>query len=301
MLCSYGCYQEAKFYIGSKRKPCCSDKWFKCQAIRNKISNSNKGKQHSIKTKEKMSESRKGQNHPMYGKRHSKETIQKMSSVKKGKPAWNKGKTDIYSEDTLKRMSNSSRTQIDFTKDMRLKWSKAATMTIEDIKSKYPLFSQIEEMRYNPENPTELQVHCKNHKCKNSKEHNGWFTPKREVIFSRIYRIEKDGIDGFYIYCSNKCKQECVLYGKSDKQLVIYHSTLEYQIYREEVLKREKYKCEYCGKKAKHVHHIRPQKIEPFFSLDPDYGISCCTECHYKYGHPTGTECSTGNLANKKC
>jgi hypothetical protein len=28
---------------------------------------------------------------------------------------------------------------------------------------------------------------------------------------------------------------------------------------------------------------------------------SCCEECHYKYGHKSGTECSTGNLANKIC
>ncbi len=25
-----------------------------------------------------------------------------------------------------------------------------------------------------------------------------------------------------------------------------------------------------------------------------------CKECHYEIGHKTGTECSTGNLANKK-
>jgi hypothetical protein len=40
---------------------------------------------------------------------------------------------------------------------------------------------------------------------------------------------------------------------------------------------------------------------EPIFILDPDYGIACCEKCHYKYGHKTGTECSTGNLANVIC
>jgi len=60
--------------------------------------------------------------------------------------------------------------------------------------------------------------------------------------------------------------------------------------------------CEYgCGKEATDVHHIRPQKLEPFFSLDPDYGLACCEECHYKYGHKTGSECSTGNLAQIAC
>jgi len=49
------------------------------------------------------------------------------------------------------------------------------------------------------------------------------------------------------------------------------------------------------------VHHSRPQKLEPGFVLDPDFGVACCEKCHYKYGHKPGTECSTGNLANMIC
>lgn len=60
-------------------------------------------------------------------------------------------------------------------------------------------------------------------------------------------------------------------------------------------------KCEICGELATHVHHGRPKKLEPFFVLDPDWGVSTCNKCHYKYGHPTGTECSTGRLANIQC
>lgn len=40
---------------------------------------------HSEETKRKMSEARKGKNHPMFGKHHSKETLEKMSLAKKGK------------------------------------------------------------------------------------------------------------------------------------------------------------------------------------------------------------------------
>jgi hypothetical protein len=57
----------------------------------------------------------------------------------------------------------------------------------------------------------------------------------------------------------------------------------------------------YCDELAVHVHHSRPQKLDPGFVLDPDFGIACCEKCHYKYGHETGSECSTGNLANKVC
>jgi 5-methylcytosine-specific restriction endonuclease McrA len=73
----------------------------------------------------------------------------------------------------------------------------------------------------------------------------------------------------------------------------------EYQQFREYVLERDNYKCQYCGQKAEHVHHERPQKLEPFFALDPDLAWSVCEKCHYKYGHKD--ECSTGKLANMVC
>jgi len=181
-------------------------------------------------------------------------------------------------------------------------------LNIEQIKKRYPFFSKIEEMRYNPNKPgeKEIQVHCKNHNCPNSKEMNGWFTPTYNQIHERIMEIEKDwGNDGKYMYCSDDCKKECPLYHmktcllKKDQENLFPYTIEEYQIFREEVLKRDDYKCVYCGEKAEHVHHIRPQKLEPFFALDPDFGISVCKKCHYKYGHKD--ECNTGNLANRIC
>ncbi len=62
------------------------------------------------------------------------------------------------------------------------------------------------------------------------------------------------------------------------------------------------YKCEICGTTENlHVHHEVPQKIVPGYSLDPENGIILCEKCHYEIGHKKGTECSTGNLANKIC
>jgi len=40
---------------------------------------------HSEESKQKMSESSKGENHPMFGKKHSPDTIEKMIAIKKGK------------------------------------------------------------------------------------------------------------------------------------------------------------------------------------------------------------------------
>jgi len=218
------------------------------------------------------------------GKRFSEELRQKMSNLAKiriGKHNPFFGKT--HSDKTKNHLKNIQK------------------LSIEVIEIKYPLFYKIEEIRYNSDK-TEIQVRCKNHNCQNSKDKNGWFTPTYSQLYERIRNIEKHNIDNAYFYCCDKCKQECPLFNlkfdpfKLEKQ---HYTQEEYNIWRNEVLKRAEYKCEYCGNRATHAHHSRPQKLEPFFSLDPDFGISCCEKCHYKYGHKD--ECSTGQLANIIC
>jgi hypothetical protein len=201
------------------------------------------------------------------------------------------------------------------SKQYKLNIKKGHQPTIKKIKTNSPFFSKIEEMRYNPEKPgeKEIQVHCKNHNCPNSKEQGGWFTPEQSKLLARIYALEKCNNDVSNLYCSIECQNSCPLFGKKTETLIIEYKIIygekkislytseEYNIWRQEVLKRADYLCEYCGEPAIHSHHSRPQKLEPGFVLDPDFGIACCKECHYKYGHETGTECSTGNLAYKIC
>jgi len=177
-------------------------------------------------------------------------------------------------------------------------------LTIEKINCRYPLFSRIEEMRYNPDKPGEIQVHCKNHNCLNSKEKGGWFTPKYNQLYERIRAIEYFDNDINNFYCSIACKNTCPLYGTKATELLpknnqSLYTQEEYQTFRDYVLKRDNYKCQYCGAKAEQVHHERPQKLEPFFVLDPDLAWSVCKKCHFKYGHKN--ECSTGKLAYTNC
>ena len=49
--------------------------------------------------------SKYGEKNAFYNKKHSEETKRKISEKNKNKEAWNKNKTNIYSEDTLKKMS----------------------------------------------------------------------------------------------------------------------------------------------------------------------------------------------------
>ncbi len=281
MICEYGCGKEAKYQF-KNGKWCCESNISKCSSIIKKMKKTHTGKKISEETKIKISKS-------LIGKTHSEET---------------KKKIGIKSRQKI--MSIKSRLKISESR-------KGKGRTISLIKKKHYLFYKIEEMRYNPNNlkDKEIQVRCKYHGCENSKENNGWFTPSGRQIEQRIAGIEYEN-DGGYFYCSQKCKDECPLYRKTASQIIGFvkrekagiikpnsYTPTEYNIWRQEVLKRADNKCEYCGDKADHCHHIKPQKLEPFFSLDPDFGVACCNKCHYEKGHKD--ECSTGQLAQRIC
>lgn len=62
-----------------------------------KISEAGKGRKHSEETKKKLSELKKGEKNPFYGK-----------------ATWNKGKTGIYSEKILRKISETFRKEVNF-------------------------------------------------------------------------------------------------------------------------------------------------------------------------------------------
>ena len=166
---------------------------------------------------------------------------------------------------------------------------------------KYPTFCKIEApiKNLNENEYIKIQVKCKF--CKQ------YFTPSRSQLQSRIYAVEKlNGNDGLYLYCSKECKTFCPLYKVNPNHEINknnikepYYTREEYYIFREYVLQRDNHLCQYCNELAEHVHHERPQKLEPFFALDPDLAWSVCKKCHYEKGHTD--ECSSVNLANKIC
>ena len=268
-LCDYGCELKANYQFKNK-KLCCEDDSRSCPKICDIRSKSNKGKNHSEETKKKISKINKG-------RKCLEETKRKLSEL-------NTGKTH--------------------TKETKLKISKIQTYSLHDWKNKHPLLFKEEELRYHPKT-REIQAHCKNNKCKNSKEQGGWFTPLRNNISNRVSSLE-NGSGGGYLYCCDQCKQECILYHmKNDpneiKDINNIPTESDKQVFRQEVLKRDNYKCFYHSDvKAIDVHHIRPQKLEPFFALDPDYGISVCEECH-KELHKSGSDCSYGKLSKIIC
>jgi len=288
-ICEYGCGEEANYRM-TNGKWCCENFYTKCSAIKKRNSETNKLKQ-------------LGDKNAFFGKTHSEKTKEILRFKKTGK----RNHTELWKRELAKKMTGEKNHFFGKTHNKKTKKliSRSKQLTISKIKNRYPFFSQIEDMRYNPDKPSEkeIQVHCKNHLCENSKEKGGWFTPTKTQFFERKRQLEsKDGQGGCYFYCSQKCKNICPLFnliGDPFKDTSTLYNQQEYQTFRQYVLERDNYTCQFCGEEAIIVHHERPQKLEPFFSLDPDFAWSCCEKCHYEKGHKD--ECSTGNLAKKNC
>jgi len=294
-LCDYGCGQIAIHQFKNGKWCCCKSK-NSCPENKRVRGLSRRGKLHSKESKKKMSEAKIGGKNPNYGKKRDLNIVEKIAESNRGKKRSSEVKKTI-SVATKKGMRKKE------VIEKMIELGQTKKLTIEKIHEKYPFFSKIEEMRYNPNRPGEIQVHCQYNKCKNSKQGGGWFTPTYVQLYERIRQLEKDyGNEGCYLYCSEECKKHCPLYflktdpyEKNEKPYTEY----EYQVFRTFVLERDNYTCQYCDELATEVHHERPQKLEPFFALDPDYAWSCCEQCHYEKGHKD--ECSTGNLAKKIC
>lgn len=129
------------------------------------------------------------------------------------------------------------------------------------------------------------------------------FVPKPVAVVHRIRFLEDKEPCESRFYCSDQCRGVCPIFGQhkySKGQKSSFEVTnYEHLVWRQKVMENANYKCEYCGEKATDAHHIRPKQLEPFFALDPDYGIACCEGCHYKYGHKD--ECSSVNIAKVIC
>jgi len=270
-LCEYGCGQKAK-YQQTNGKWCCSENYQSCPTIRKKQRTSMKGKNTqspSKETRKKQSISMKGKNITPQSEEHKKKRSESM-----------KGKN---------------------TGPLSGEHKRKLTYTLKDYKEKHPFFSKIEELRETKDG--EIQVHCKNHECENSKEKGGWFTPTKDQLSERMQTVENPrGFGESNLYCSQHCKDICILFGiRGDpyKETNLPYTYAEYKVCRAVVFERENTLCEYCGEPATDMHHIFSVKLEPFFALDPDYCVACCEKHHYKYAHKD--ECSTGNLSKIVC
>jgi hypothetical protein len=219
------------------------------------------GSKHTLETKQKMSKSSIGHSRNT-GRKHSEEWKKKMSFRQIGEKHYNyKGNV---SELNLP-LFDTYNEKINYAEDV-------SSIYVNGLKL--------------------LQVKCS--KCKK------WFVPTTSEVWRRILSLEGRRHGECKFYCSDRCKSECDIFNtKLYPRTYNTNHKLNHSLWSCEVLKRANYECEYCGEKSTQAHHIKPQKLEPFFALDPDYGLACCEKCHHKYGHKD--ECSTGSLAYMIC
>ena len=277
--CEYGCDRDAEYKFGNG-KACCSSHYLKCPNMRkNRVGVKNPffGKKHTTETLEKISKS--GSDNPMFGRKHSPKTIYK---IKEGLIGKNIGKDNHFYGKK-------------HTDESKRKMSDKLRYSIEDYKKRYPIFFAEEKMRNNESD--EIEFRCK--QCFK------WFTPTRPQIYERIRALEtKDGHGGNYLYCSDSCKDKCPVFNfRGSYKTTLEHETEcylpgELKTWRDEVMKRDGHICALCGSdKNLHVHHIKPVKLEPFFALDPDYGLTLCQTCHLSKIHRNG--CSTIRISKQ--
>ena len=69
--------------------------------------------------------------------------------------------------------------------------------------------------------------------------------------------------------------------------------TLEYEIWRQEVYKKDNWTCRLCGKKCKKdiiAHHLKLFSVFPELRFSVDNGITLCRSCHKKIHKDIGLE-----------
>mgnify|MGYP001253985668 CR=1 FL=1 len=287
MFCFYGCGQEAKYQF-KNGKWCCSPKFNYCPQFRKTKSLKLIGKPSGMLGKHLSISHKKKISIKLKGKIVSEETRKKMSDFQAGK---------IVSTETRKKMSEGRIGK--YKKESNPNWKGGYhTNGIPQYDIYANQIFYVEEVRRNIEDRNIIEVRCTYNNCRK------WFIPSLGSIWKRIECLNTKGMGESHFYCSEKCKKKCILFGLhhdlfekkiSNKKII----EKDYQTFRLFVLERDNNTCQFCGKEAVHVHHERPQKLEPFFALDPDYAWSCCKKCHYEKGHRD--ECSTGNLAKNEC
>lgn len=98
------------------------------------------------------------------------------------------------------------------------------------------------------------------------------------------------------MYCSDKCKGDCITFNQKKYPRGFKPHQRELQDAWAKVVKeRDGYKCQRCGSKENlHAHHILPIATE-YDAWHIDNGITFCVECHYGYAHKLQS-CSLNEL-----
>jgi len=314
-ICEYGCGKEAHYFHKTPKKWCCEEYVQQCESRKANLTDKEKRLRYLKNLERAKNYNRKKSEDPEYKKEVARKYREKYHSDKEYREKKIKRRKERYKENPekelikVKEWQSKNKDKVDaINKEWQSKNKdrlKKISVSFLNSPSKFDRDAKkidwFEKVRRDPNDKSLLNVKCK--QC------NKWFIPTYIQVKSRVDSVLK-GIGESHFYDTEECKQQCSVYNVNSIAEVrrflngdseLWYTQAELSIWGKTVLERENYICEYCGDQAVHAHHEKAKKLEPFFALDPDNGIACCIECHYKYGHTTHTFCSTGNLAAKVC
>ena len=207
---------------------------------------------------------------------------------KKGFASWNKGKTGIYSKETLKKMSESrlgkklSKETIEKLKG-RIPWNKGLTKeTNKIIKG----FSE----RMKTSNPTRLKVV----RDKISKSRKGISNPKHSQVMKKLYR--NGATIGFkkgnkLSVGKNAWNWKGGISTENEKE----RKSIEYSLWRESVFVRDDFTCQKYGVRGEklHAHHILNFADYSGLRTSIENGITLSKKAHKEFHHIYGIKNNT--------
>jgi len=194
----------------------------------------------------------KGEKHPLFGKHHSEAARKKMSDSAKGQPAWNKGKTGIYSEETIQKMRN-----IKIGK-------KQSHETIQKRAEKQKGREVSEETRK-----------------KIGDVHRGKFLSIETRAKISASKMGKYGGENSPTWNPNL----------TDEQRHETRCYPEYKDWYSGIFERDNYACQLCGDDTGgnlNAHHYEAYKSNQEKRLSEENGITLCRQCHWKFHRQYG-------------
>lgn len=297
------------FLVGAK-----NPMWGKqhSEETRRKISEKLRGTNHpmygqsqSEETKQKRSESLRGEKNPMWGKHHSSKTKRKISEANKGRISWHKDKTGVYTEETIKRMSNSHKGRIK-SEEERMKLSKALTGRILSEETKGKISASRMGQRLSEKTKKKLSIAgigrklTKESKRKISKFHKGRpVSPETRRKISQTERGKSIPVETrLKMSEAHRGAKNYNWKGGTDSLATSIRHSVIYKLWREAVFIRDRFQCQDCGRIGGnlHAHHTRSfvklledyeivsigQAIRTEELWDVALGVTLCIPCHKK-------------------